>query len=110
MEWAHLDRLDGAGADDPGLAESAGPALAGRAGEPGPPRARAARSPPLAPPAGSAARRPAYPFSALVGQDDMKLALLAAAVDPTIGGVLALGDRGTGKSTAIRSLAALLPE
>jgi magnesium chelatase subunit I len=50
-----------------------------------------------------------YPFSAIVGQDDMKLALLLAAIDPTIGGVLVLGDRGTGKSTAVRSLAALLP-
>jgi magnesium chelatase subunit I len=50
-----------------------------------------------------------YPFSAIVGQTDMKLALLVAAVDPTIGGVLVFGDRGTGKSTAVRSLAALLP-
>ena len=50
-----------------------------------------------------------YPFSAIVGQDEMKLALLAAAVDPSIGGVLVLGDRGTGKSTAVRALADLLP-
>jgi magnesium chelatase subunit I len=51
----------------------------------------------------------AFPFSAIVGQDDMKLALLIAMVDPTVGGVLALGDRGTGKSTAVRALAELLP-
>ncbi len=51
-----------------------------------------------------------YPFSAIVGQDEMKLALLAAAVDPTMGGVLVLGDRGTGKSTAVRAMAALLPK
>lgn len=50
-----------------------------------------------------------YPFSAIVGQAEMKLALLVAAVDPSIGGVLVFGDRGTGKSTAVRSLAALLP-
>ena len=50
-----------------------------------------------------------YPFSAIVGQDEMKTAILIAAVDPSIGGVLVLGDRGTGKSTAVRALAALLP-
>jgi len=52
---------------------------------------------------------PAFPFSAIVGQAEMKQALTLTAVDPTIGGVLVFGDRGTGKSTAVRSLAALLP-
>jgi magnesium chelatase subunit I len=51
-----------------------------------------------------------FPFVAIVGQDALKDALLMSAVEPAIGGVLALGDRGTGKSTAIRALAALLPE
>ena len=53
--------------------------------------------------------RGAFPFSAIVGQDEMKQALLVAATDPAIGGVLVFGDRGTGKSTAVRALAALLP-
>ncbi|MDP2007829.1 MAG: magnesium chelatase ATPase subunit I [Rubrivivax sp.] len=51
-----------------------------------------------------------FPFSAIVGQDEMKLAILCAAVDARIGGVLVFGDRGTGKSTAVRALAALLPK
>lgn len=52
----------------------------------------------------------AFPFSAIVGQDEMKQAILLSAVDPSIGGVLVFGDRGTGKSTAVRALAALLPK
>ena len=51
-----------------------------------------------------------YPFSAIIGQDAMKAALLLNAVDPSIGGVLIRGQKGTGKSTAARALAALLPE
>jgi magnesium chelatase subunit I len=50
-----------------------------------------------------------FPFCAIVGQDEMKLAILIAAIDPSVGGVLVVGDRGTGKSTAVRGLAALLP-
>ncbi len=51
----------------------------------------------------------AFPFTAIVGQEEMKRALVIAAIDPTIGGVLIFGDRGTGKSTAVRALANLLP-
>lgn len=54
--------------------------------------------------------RLSFPFSAIVGQDEMKHAILVAAVDPGVGGVLVFGDRGTGKSTAVRALAALLPK
>ncbi|MEM6888211.1 MAG: magnesium chelatase ATPase subunit I [Pseudomonadota bacterium] len=50
-----------------------------------------------------------FPFSAIVGQDAMKRAMVLTAVDPGIGGVLVFGDRGTGKSTAVRALAGLLP-
>ena len=53
--------------------------------------------------------RTPFPFSAIVGQAEMKRALLIAAVEPRIGGVMVFGDRGTGKSTAVRALAALLP-
>jgi magnesium chelatase subunit I len=53
--------------------------------------------------------RAAFPFTAIVGQEEMKLALTLSAIDSSIGGVLVFGDRGTGKSTAVRSLAALLP-
>jgi magnesium chelatase subunit D len=50
-----------------------------------------------------------YPFSAIVGQEDLKLALLLNAVSPEVGGVLVRGEKGTAKSTAVRALAGLLP-
>jgi magnesium chelatase subunit I len=50
-----------------------------------------------------------YPFMALVGQQEMKLALMIALINPAVGGVLLLGPRGTGKTTAVRSLVPLLP-
>jgi Mg-chelatase subunit ChlI len=55
-------------------------------------------------------RPPVYPFTAIVGQETMKRALILNAVDMRIGGVLVRGERGTGKSTAARALAALLPD
>lgn len=54
--------------------------------------------------------RPIYPFAAIVGQEEMKLGLLLNAIDPKVGGVLIMGHRGTGKSTAVRALADLLPQ
>ncbi|NEO50890.1 MAG: magnesium chelatase ATPase subunit I, partial [Moorea sp. SIO4A3] len=50
-------------------------------------------------------RRLVFPFTAIVGQEEMKLALLLNVIDPKIGGVMIMGDRGTGKSTTIRALA-----
>jgi magnesium chelatase subunit I len=55
-------------------------------------------------------QRPVYPFAAIVGQDEMKLCLLLNVIDPKIGGVMIMGDRGTGKSTTVRSLVDLLPD
>ena len=53
---------------------------------------------------------PIFPFTAIVGQEEMKLALQLNVIDPKIGGVIIMGDRGTGKSTTIRAIADLLPE
>ena len=55
-------------------------------------------------------KRYVFPFSAIVGQENMKLALLLNAINPRIGGVLIRGQKGTGKSTAVRALVDLLPE
>jgi len=58
----------------------------------------------------SPTRRAVFPFTAVIGQEEMKLALMLNVIDPKIGGVMIMGDRGTGKSTTIRALADLLPE
>lgn len=58
----------------------------------------------------AARKRRVYPFTAVIGQVEMKLALLLNVIDPRIGGVMIMGDRGTGKSTTIRALADLLPD
>jgi len=54
--------------------------------------------------------RPVFPFTAIIGQEEMKLSLILNVIDPRIGGVMIMGDRGTGKSTTIRAVADLLPE
>ena len=54
--------------------------------------------------------RSSYPFAAIVGQDEMKLALVLTVINPAVSGVLIRGDKGTAKSTAVRGLAELLPE
>jgi magnesium chelatase subunit D len=58
----------------------------------------------------ASSRKQVYPFAALVGQERLKLALLLTAVSPEVGGVLLRGEKGTGKSTAVRALAAIMPE
>jgi Mg-chelatase subunit ChlI len=56
------------------------------------------------------APRPVYPFTAIVGQEELKLALLLNAINPHIGGLLIRGPKGTGKSTSVRALSDILPE
>ena len=53
--------------------------------------------------------RPVYPFSAIIGQEEMKFAAIMNIIDPNIGGIMVMGDRGTGKSTTVRALVDLLP-
>ncbi|MBA3948140.1 MAG: magnesium chelatase ATPase subunit I [Herpetosiphonaceae bacterium] len=69
----------------------------------------AAASSPILPTPEPVVAQPPYPFAALVGQPELKLALLLCTIDPAIGGVMVMGHRGTAKSTAVRALAALLP-
>lgn len=87
------------------IAEKSRPSERPRAPEPVP---APIKLPPVGP--DPQARPAVFPFSAIVGQEEMKRALLLAAVDPSLGGVLVFGDRGTGKSTAVRGLAQLLPK
>ena len=55
------------------------------------------------------ASKPVFPFAAIVGQDELKTALLLNVVDPRIGGVMIMGRRGTAKSTAVRAVAEIAP-
>lgn len=55
-------------------------------------------------------KRPVFPFTAIIGQQEMKLALVLNVIDPKIGGVMIMGDRGTGKSTTVRALVDVLPQ
>ena len=75
-------------------------------------RVRASSATAAAAPAGSATTKKqlVFPFTRIQGQEEMKLALLLNVVDPNIGGVLIMGDRGTAKSVAVRAVAQLLPE
>src|SRR3954467_14105582 len=52
---------------------------------------------------------PLYPFVAIIGQEEMKRALILATIEPAIGGVMIMGHRGTGKSTTVRALAGMMP-
>ena len=54
-------------------------------------------------------RTAVYPFTAIVGQEEMKLSLILNVINPALGGVLIKGEKGTAKSTAVRALAELLP-
>lgn len=65
---------------------------------------------PLRPPVSHSSSHSVFPFAAIIGQDALKQSLLLNAVNPAIGGVLIRGEKGTAKSTAVRALAAILPE
>jgi magnesium chelatase subunit I len=66
-------------------------------------------APAVTPALDRSAAPPPFPFAAIVGQEELKLAMLLCVVNPTIGGVMVMGHRGTAKSTAVRALAAMLP-
>jgi magnesium chelatase subunit I len=89
-----------------------GAAFRGAAGVRRAPRAVAPRAAAAAVEAGGRATKKqlVFPFTRIQGQEDMKLALLLNVVDPNIGGVLIMGDRGTAKSVGVRAIAQLLPQ
>src|SRR5574341_1766499 len=66
--------------------------------------------PPLMPEEGRVTETLPFPYLAIVGQQEMKLALLLGLINPNIGGILLIGPRGTAKTTAVRSLLDLLPQ
>jgi magnesium chelatase subunit I len=71
--------------------------------------AEAAAAPEVKKPSSKKKQAQAFPFTAIVGQEEMKLSLILNIIDPRIGGVLVMGHRGTGKSTTVRALAEVLP-
>ncbi|PNW74766.1 hypothetical protein CHLRE_12g510800v5 [Chlamydomonas reinhardtii] len=81
-----------------------------RQGRAGPLRTRLVVRSSVALPSTKAAKKPNFPFVKIQGQEEMKLALLLNVVDPNIGGVLIMGDRGTAKSVAVRALVDMLPD